>query len=236
MKKIVQLILCFSLCQIGTTYLESKNFFKKVMKVATWNPIKATIKSVTSANPLIPTNLYDIKTDYIDNFCVVQDGVFYRSAQLSAKTLDSYIKGYGIKSVVNLRGENPHANWWKKEAAVARKNNVNFFNVPMTASKLTSRKNIKSILNIFDNAPRPILIHCQAGIDRTGEVAALWVLDQQHKSRSTAMKQLSIWHRHNRSAYPAKDFLIKIWQGRTWFEQEYNPANFPKFETQEDWA
>lgn len=30
-------------------------------------------------------------------------------------------------------------------------------------------------------------------------------------------------------AYPAKDFLIKIWKGRNWFEREYDPLNYPKF-------
>jgi undecaprenyl-diphosphatase len=107
----------------------------------------------------------------------------------------------------------------------------------MTATKLTSRKNIKAILNIFDTAPRPILIHCQSGIDRTGEVSALWALDQQHKSHSTALAQLTLLYRYSRFANPkkvAKEFLIKKWRGRSWFEKEYNPAKFSKFEAQAD--
>ena len=208
-----------------------------MVTVATWSPIKATTKFITGANPAIPTNVYDVKTDLVDNFAVVEKGKFYRSAQLSANTLKSYIKEYGIKSVVNLRGKNPKASWWKKEAAVTRRSKVCFFNVPMTATKLTSRKNIKAILNIFDTAPRPILIHCQSGIDRTGEVSALWALDQQHKSHSTALAQLTLLYRYSRFANPkkvAKEFLIKKWRGRSWFEKEYNPAEFSKFEAQAD--
>jgi undecaprenyl-diphosphatase len=176
----------------------------------------------------------EVQADVINNFCVVQKGVFYRSAQLSPKKLSFYIKKYTIKTVVNLRGEYPLANWWKKEMAVIRNNNVCFFNVPMTASKLTSKKNIRTILHIFDTAPRPILVHCQGGADRTGEVSALWVLDQQHKSTKVALRQLSIWHRYNRFIHPEKAFFVKRWKGRTWFEQEYDPAHFSKFKAQEE--
>jgi protein tyrosine phosphatase (PTP) superfamily phosphohydrolase (DUF442 family) len=234
MNQLGKLILCLELCQVGSAGLEAKNFFRKLMTVATWNPIKQATKFVTGANPLIPTNVYDIKTDWVDNFSIVQDGVFYRSAQLPASTLNSYIKQYGIKTVVNLRGEHPEEDWWRQEEAVMQQNNVCFFNIPMTASKLTSKKNIRAILNIFDTAPRPLLVHCHHGIDRTGEVSALWVLDQQHKSTSVAREQLTIWRRYIRMAYPAKDFLIKIWQGRLWFEQSYNPADYPAFEVQGD--
>ncbi|MFA6527459.1 MAG: hypothetical protein WCT20_03485 [Candidatus Babeliales bacterium] len=73
------------------------------------------------------------------------------------------------------------------------------------------------------------MVHCYAGVDRTGEVSALWALDQQKKSNDRARKQLSIWYGYNASRFPAKDFLIKIWQGREWFAKEYDPKNYPQF-------
>ena len=235
MKQFIKFILCLGLCQSGLSRIEAKNFFKQLTTVATWNPIKATSKLITGANPIIPTNIYDIKPGlFIDNFCVVEEGKFYRSAQLSASALDSYIKEHGIKTVINLRGEHPEEDWWRQEEETTRKNNVCYFNIALAASKLTSKKNIQAILNIFDTAPKPMLVHCRAGVDRTGEVSALWVLDQQHKRRSEALNQLTIWHRHNQFAYPAKRFLIEIWQGRWWLEHEYNPANYPEFETQNE--
>jgi len=175
-----------------------------------------------------------LRSHLIDNFWVVEKNTFYRSGQLSAKRLEYYTKKYKIKTVVNLRGTWPKANWWKQELAVTKQNNVCFFSIPMTAKKLTSKKNIRTILNIFDTAPRPILVHCQGGADRTGEISALWVLDQQHKSNRTALKQLTIWNRYNKFQHPEKEFLIKIWKGREWFEQKYNPANFPKFKAQKE--
>lgn len=184
------------------------------------------VKKVRQAQP------HGIKSRLVDNFCAVESGVFYRSGQLSAKKLNAYIKKYKIKTVINLRGKWPQAAWWRQEEAIARQNNVCLFNVPMTASKLTSKKNIRTILQIFDTAPRPILVHCQGGADRTGEVSALWVLDQQHKNKSCALRQLTIWHHYLRFVHPEKAFLIKIWQGRSWFEQEYNPSNFSHFKAQ----
>lgn len=235
-KIIAKFILCFGLVHLGNVKLESKSFFRNMKTFAALNPIakatRTTTRFVAAANPIIPTSALEIKTDVIDNFIAVQEGAFYRSAQLSAEALESYIKDYGIKTVINLRGENPQEEWWQQEAAVTRRNNVRYVNIPMTASKLTSKKNIREILNVFDTAPRPMLVHCLAGADRTGEVAALWVLDQQHRSRSEALAQLNILHRHNPFMYPSKDFLIQNWHGRAWFENEYNPANYPEFEAQ----
>lgn len=170
----------------------------------------------------------------LDNFSTVEKGAFYRSGQLSAGRLSAYIKRYGIKTVINLRGNHPEKKWWQKEFEVTQKNNVLLFDIPMKASYLTSKKNIRTLLNIFDTASRPMLVHCRVGVDRTGEAAALWVLDQQHKSNKTALKQLTIWHRHNRLAHPAKTFLIKIWRGRQWLENEYDPRKYPKFKEDRD--
>ena len=175
-----------------------------------------------------------LRSHFIDNFGIVEKNTFYRSGQLSAKRLEHYIKKYKIKTVVNLRGERPNATWWKQELAVTQRNNICFYNISMTASKLTSKKNIYTILNIFDTAPRPLLVHCQGGADRTGEVSALWVLDQQYKNNRIALKQLTIWNRYNKFKHPEKALLIKIWKGRTWFEQKYNSANFPKFKAQKE--
>ncbi len=232
MKLWLKLILCCGVYHAGVASLDAKNFFKKLTNIVTSNPVK--ILGITKTNPLMPPNIVTVATDLMDNFDVVEDGVLYRSGQLSGKTFDFYIKKYGIKTVINLRGEHPEANWWQQEKEVTEKNNVSLYNISLCASKLTSKKNLKTILNIFDTAPRPMLVHCRVGVDRTGEVAALWTMDQQHKKTSIALKELSIWHRHVSFLHPAKRFLIEHWQGRTWLEQDYNTANYPQFEAQSE--
>lgn len=183
-----------------------------------------------SPNKFIPHDKSSFQAGvYCENFDVVEGGALYRSAQLSPDRLEFYIEQYGIKSVLNLRGEHPELQWWLDEKAVLENKSIAFYNVALSANTLTSKENIRTILHVFDTAPRPILIHCRAGVDRTGEVAALWVLDQQKKTTKEALEELSVWHRHVKILHPAKTFFISIWQGREWFEEEYDPVNYPLF-------
>lgn len=166
---------------------------------------------------------------FADNFHTVQDKHLYRSAQLSPDRLKYYIKHHDIKSVINLRGKHPNRSWWQKEAKLLSSLNVELHNIGMSAKTLPSRENLKTLLGLYKTLPRPILIHCHGGADRTGEAAALWKIEQQKTSRKRALKQLSLSFRHIKSYYPAKRFLIKIWQGQTWLENDYDPNRYPLF-------
>lgn len=225
-------LLALCLWQASMHDIHAKGFFKSVVSFATHNPLASLTKVVQGPNNFIPVDMHSFKDGlYCDNFCIVEKGVFYRSAQLSAETLDGYIKQYGIKTVINLRGVQEKESWWQEENAVALHNKVLLFNISTSAGTLTSKEKLCEILEVFDHAPRPMLVHCRAGVDRTGEISALWVLDQMKKSNEEALEQLSIWHRHNRLMYPAKDFLIKIWRGREWFINQYDPKNYPQFQS-----
>lgn len=168
-------------------------------------------------------------TEKFDNFYTVEQGKIYRSKQLDAKKFELYIKKYGIKTLVNLRGENPGKKWWEKEKKAASKNNVQFYNISMNAKKLPSKENVLKLLSIYDNAPKPILIHCQAGANRTGEAAALWKIYKQGTTKEEALKQLAIKYGHFSSKNGAKNFFIKIWQGKNWVKKYYDPKNYPLY-------
>jgi len=165
--------------------------------------------------------------EIFDNFYIVQEGAFYRSQQLSPETLEKYITAFSIKSVINLRGDK-ETEWLLKEKAIATKTGALFFTIGMSAVYLTPKENLMTLLTIFQEAPRPILVHCIGGADRTGEVSALWVLDQQKKDKSEARKQLSIQYGHRKYKNSAKDFLIEIWQGRTWAFTSYDHRHYPE--------
>lgn len=47
--------------------------------------------------------------------------------------------------------------------------------IPTTDYQRPSAEGIKKVLNAFDQLPRPVLLHCSAGIDRTTPVAAFLV-------------------------------------------------------------
>jgi len=86
-----------------------------------------------------------------------------------------YLRKYGIKTIVNLRGENPGQSWYEDEKRVAQEEGVLFYSIAMSAVRMTTKQELAQLLNIYANAPRPIYIHCQGGADR--EVSRLRVLD-----------------------------------------------------------
>jgi protein tyrosine/serine phosphatase len=163
------------------------------------------------------------------NFYPVEKNVFYRSQQLPPDVLDYYLKTYKIKTLINLRGDDNQALWWQDEQDVAKKNNTHYITIMMSAVYLTRKEDLLTLLDIFDHAPRPMLVHCVGGADRTGEVSALWVLDQQKKSTADALEQLSIKYGHRKYKNSAKDFLIKMWGGREWLLTQYDPKNYPQY-------
>lgn len=146
-----------------------------------------------------------------DNFHTVERDVFYRSGQLRPNRLAKYIKKYGIKTVINLRGENKTCDWWISERDVASKLEVNFYNLRFSARANESKENLKKLLHIYKTAPKPILVHCLSGADRTGEAAALWIIEQQHKDKKFALRQLSIKYGYLKFKHPKKYFLVKHW-------------------------
>jgi len=163
-----------------------------------------------------------------DNFHSVERGVLYRSKQLSKKRLEKYIKRLDLKTIINLRGPNPTRSWWRQEKALAQKHGLKFYNLAMTARSLPSKQHLLKLLDIYKTAPKPILIHCYSGADRTGEAAALWVLEHQKKHKNIALKQLSFKYGYVRSKHPAKHFFISIWQGKKWLTATYDPDIYPK--------
>ena len=138
---------------------------------------------------------YRLYLEY-DNFHPVTPGEAYRSAQLEAGELGTYIKKYRIASVVNLRGPSPESAWYQAERRACRAHGVRHYDLALSAVRIPDSAAIRALRDIYQQAPRPILIHCRAGSDRTGLAAALWKLWVDRAPASEARRQLSIvyWH------------------------------------------
>jgi protein tyrosine/serine phosphatase len=130
------------------------------------------------------------------NFHTITYAEAYRSAQLDTDEFEYYIKKYNIKSIVNLRGKNPEAPWYGEEIRVSAKHGINHFDISLTSSREPTEEDISELLEIFETAPRPVLIHCLAGADRSGLAAAIWKINVDQEPKSEAEKQLSIFYGH----------------------------------------
>jgi len=131
-----------------------------------------------------------------DNFACVEPGMAYRSAQMSPSRLAEAIDTYQIRSILNLRGSPSAADWYDDEIAIAQGRFVRHYSVGLNAASLPSADKLLQVLDILRDADKPILIHCKAGADRTGLVAALYRISQGRESVDTASDELTLLHGH----------------------------------------
>ncbi len=130
------------------------------------------------------------------NIHVVEPGQLVRSAQLSKSGFARVIRNNGIKSIVNLRGAHPGASWYDNEVAISDSLGVAHYDYGISAERVVTAKQIGDILHLLRTAPKPVLIHCQGGADRSGLVAALYEAEIAGKSADVADQQLSLRYGH----------------------------------------
>jgi protein tyrosine/serine phosphatase len=133
---------------------------------------------------------------YQGNFHTVKDGAFYRSAQLSKHELHSAIREHNIRSVLNLRGPHPGQAWYDEELAVSQALGIAHYDYTLSSHRFVTRQQIGEVLGIIRDAPKPLLVHCKAGADRTGLVSALYRFAWEGVSADQADGQLSLVYGH----------------------------------------
>lgn len=147
-----------------------------------------------------------------NNFHVIEPQQAYRSAQLSNSAFESYVKKHHIRTIINLRGIEKNKPWWRNEHALTHKLNLHFVNIPLLANRFPSPKQVKELLETFKLVPRPILIHCHHGRDRTGLAAALWVLEEMNLDKEMALTQLNYSpFGHMSWLFPGMRAFIEAW-------------------------
>ena len=147
-----------------------------------------------------------------DNFHAITPGEAYRSAQLDSDKLEFYVKKHQIKSILNLRGCRPDHDWYKEEVRTSANLNVAHYDISLSATREPTPEEVKELILIFRTAPRPLLIHCRAGADRSGLAAAMWKVIIDHEPKSEARKQLSIMFAHIPIGGPeAMDHFFDNW-------------------------
>jgi protein tyrosine phosphatase (PTP) superfamily phosphohydrolase (DUF442 family) len=130
------------------------------------------------------------------NIHTVEEGALYRSGQLSASRLTNTIKTFGIKSVINLRLPDPKRAWYRDERAVSDAMSVQHFDFTLSVRREPDDADITRLVQLMRDAPKPILVHCDAGADRSGLASALYKLVIAERPVQEASGQLSLWYGH----------------------------------------
>lgn len=107
----------------------------------------------------------------------VDEGI-YRSAQMYGPHVGALLDHYGFRTVVNLRGANPGVWWYETEKRACEERGARLIDVPFNSKRLPRREKLQELLTVFESAPRPILIKCSGGADRTSFVSGFYLLDR----------------------------------------------------------
>lgn len=130
------------------------------------------------------------------NFHEVLPGQFYRSAQLSGERLGEEIDRYGIKTVINLRGENLGKGWYDDEVAATAAHGATHVDFRMSAQRDLTPERTQELLSLLKTAEQPILVHCMSGADRTGLASVIFLQQVAGVDEEEAEWQLSPLYGH----------------------------------------
>lgn len=166
---------------------------------------------------------------FTQNFYEIDKGKFYRSAQLSKYELENFIGKYGIKTVISLRGNPPGLFEEEPEAVTLKRLNVPLHSLALEMDYFPSKEDLNQVLMLLHDAPKPILVHCRSGADRTGMVSALYEMEEMKIPKEEALEQLSPKYLHLKAFHPAMDEFINVYQNREWAMNTYEPCDYPKF-------
>ncbi len=126
-----------------------------------------------------------------DNIHAVIPGKVYRSAQLSPSAIKLLVHFKGIKTIVNLRGENLDKSWYRKEINVSKALNIKHYDIRLNSKKLPTHQQLEMLSHIIQTAPEPILIHCESGVDRSGLASAMALILLKNAPLKIAEQQFS---------------------------------------------
>jgi protein tyrosine/serine phosphatase len=129
---------------------------------------------------------------------LVAPGVLYRSGQMTAAGLTQAVRELGIRTIVNVQNEAPDPCLCDgtRESELARQLGVRY---AFVAPDLVERRKfpherplaIDAFLAIMDDpANHPVLLHCRAGLHRTGVLTALYRIEYDGWTARQAMDEL----------------------------------------------
>lgn len=147
---------------------------------------------------------------YTGNFHAVVDGEVYRSAQMTGTQLSDYTAKVGLKSVLNLRGAAPDADWYQAEIADSARLGLVHADFALSASREVTNDEAVQLIVLMRTLPKPLLIHCKQGSDRTGLLAALYLASIKGVDVDTADDELSLAFGHFSVPYISTAYPMDI--------------------------
>ncbi|HMO34504.1 MAG TPA: dual specificity protein phosphatase family protein [Gemmatales bacterium] len=143
----------------------------------------------------LPVWYYRYQYGELKRVRVVTEGKVYRSGQLTEAGFDQVIERFGIRTVINLQDEdaNPRLSQQLREKEYCQRKGVNYIYLPPLLVAEGEPVTLEQFLAVFDDINHyPILIHCKAGLHRTGTLVAFYRLEYEGWTPQAAMHELVV--------------------------------------------
>ncbi len=155
------------------------------------------------------------------------------------------IKSLGIRTVINLRGNNNTPTYRHERDACARLG-LTYIDYCLRSRAAPSKDEVLGLRRLFETAEHPILLHCKSGADRAGLASVLYLHVVENVPIDQAKHQLSLRFGHIRHAdtgildaffeqYLTANAAEPI-DFFTWVETRYDPKRLKVSFTAKKWA
>lgn len=140
----------------------------------------ASCRPTSGVNPRPGTWAQPVASAVLKNWYKVDDGLF-RSRQPDRRGFEE-AKDLGIRTVVNLRADH-------SDADLIQGLGLHLVEIPFRAWHFSEDQIVRA-LRAIQAGPKPVLVHCQQGADRTGVVIAAYRVVVQGWTKDEAIAEL----------------------------------------------
>lgn len=141
-------------------------------------------------------------------FATVEEGVLYRSGQLRGDQLSSAIDRLCLRTVVCFNADSVD-----EEREICKAKGVDFVYCPMPDSGVGAPERFVEFLRFAtDPKQQPLLVHCSAGVARTGAAVALYRVHQNGWTLEDALDELRSFERKGRLEPSLRDHVYSVYR------------------------
>ncbi|AGK58976.1 protein tyrosine/serine phosphatase [Hyphomicrobium denitrificans 1NES1] len=168
----------------------------------------------------------------------------WRSAQPAPHHV-GWLAHRGVKTIVNLRGEQSFGTRWLEQQACAR-HGITLVDLALKSRAPPTRVQLRAMRDLLRSVQYPILVHCKSGADRAGLMSVIVRHERDGVPIEEARKQLSLRYGHVRSADTGvldavfQRYLedkaktgVEFWD---WVETSYDPDQIRRSFKARGWA
>jgi protein tyrosine/serine phosphatase len=145
------------------------------------------------------------------HFATVDEGKVYRSGCLTETGLRRVYKLTGLKTIINLRSvsERDKGQWYNTEKNFAKRKGITIVDIPMLQDTPPDEAQVKHFLSVATTPEMlPALIHCEAGVIRTGMMVAVYRISVLKEDNEKVLRELPMYGHTFKNRLAVKNFIL----------------------------